>query len=260
MISVVIPTYKNPQYLDLCLHSLYETQTYENEVIIVVDGEIEISREVLDKYPNTKVLDLGVNRGINVATNWGVYNATNEFVLIVNDDNVFPKNWDTVLVGYQKRGEVITPNMIEPNPSMFRQLVIKNLGQDIESFNLDEFWDYESTIPSKNFNKEGSTFPLMMSKFDYISVGGLDIMYPSNHVSDWDLFLKCEYVGFKMIRIYDIHFYHFVSKATRKTKEMDQEATRKEIEAHKFFKLKWGQNAEHNPLDNSKMLRIFQQK
>jgi glycosyltransferase involved in cell wall biosynthesis len=40
---------------------------------------------------------LGENQGLSVATNWGVYNATNDYILVVNDDNVFPKNWDIEL-------------------------------------------------------------------------------------------------------------------------------------------------------------------
>ena len=44
---------------------------------------------------NINVLDLGENQGLSVATNWGVYNASSDYVLIVNDDNTFDDyhNW-----------------------------------------------------------------------------------------------------------------------------------------------------------------------
>jgi glycosyltransferase involved in cell wall biosynthesis len=38
MISVIIPTYKSPEALDLCLRSAIEGQEKENELIAVVDG------------------------------------------------------------------------------------------------------------------------------------------------------------------------------------------------------------------------------
>ncbi len=38
MISVIIPTYKEPDVLDLCLKSVFEGQHNENETIVVVDG------------------------------------------------------------------------------------------------------------------------------------------------------------------------------------------------------------------------------
>ena len=60
MISIIIPTYRNPEYLDICLKSAIEQQKYKNEIIVAVDGFIEESQEVLDKYKdNINVLDLG---------------------------------------------------------------------------------------------------------------------------------------------------------------------------------------------------------
>ena len=95
MISIIIPTYRNPAYLDLCLFSAIDQQGFDNEIIVVVDGFIEESQEVLDKYKdNIKVLDLGENQGMQQALNLGVMNATNELILIVNDDNVFCKDYD----------------------------------------------------------------------------------------------------------------------------------------------------------------------
>ena len=81
MFSVIIPTYKEPEYLDLCLKSCFEGQVNNNEIIVVVDGYYELNKPILDKYPKVNVLDLGSNQGLSVATNWGVYNATNDYIL-----------------------------------------------------------------------------------------------------------------------------------------------------------------------------------
>ena len=37
MISVIIPTYKEPDYLDLCLQSAIKNQKEQNEIIVVYD-------------------------------------------------------------------------------------------------------------------------------------------------------------------------------------------------------------------------------
>jgi O-antigen biosynthesis protein len=255
MISVIIPTYKEPEYLDLCLKSCFEGQVNNNEIIVVVDGYYELNKPILDKYPKVNVLDLGSNQGLSVATNWGVYNASHEWILVVNDDNVFPKNWDERLEIFKQKGVVVSANQIEPNPSMFHQFIIKDLGKSPEEFNLEAYWEFEDT-QYKQAELNGSTLPFMMNKYDYLAVGGWDIMYPSPHVVDWDFFLKCEYVGYSMKRVY-VHFYHFAGAATRKTPEQSAESTRKEISAHKFFHNKWDTPAEHNPLDNSKLLSKF---
>ncbi len=98
MISVIIPAYKEPEALDLCLQSAIEGQIHNNQIIVVVDGYYDLNKEVLEKYKDKiDILDLGENQGLCRATNLGVYNASNELILIVNDDNVFPSNWDTYL-------------------------------------------------------------------------------------------------------------------------------------------------------------------
>lgn len=255
MISVIIPTYKEPEYLDLCLRSAFEGQSNPNEVIVVVDGFMELNKPILDKYPDVVVLDLGTNQGLSVATNWGVYNATHEYILVVNDDNVFPKDWDTKLLPHLQRGRVVSPNQIEPSPSMFKQFDIKDLGKSPEEFDLEAYWKYEDGL-EKDSDQTGSTLPFAMYKYDYLAVGGWDIMYPSPHVVDWDFFLKCEYLGMEMLRVYT-HFYHFAGAATRKTPEQDAESNRKEQLAHHFFANKWDGYAEHNSINNSKLLSKF---
>jgi len=226
MISVIIPTYKEPEYLDLCLRSAFEGQVNKNEIIVVVDGFYELNKSVLDKYPEVVILNLETNQGLSVATNWGVYNSTYDYVLI--------------------------------KPSMFRQFHIHDLGKNTEEFDLYKFWEYEKNL-FQDSDQTGCTLPFAMYKYDYLAVGGWDIMYPSPHVVDWDFFLKCEYFGMEMLRLYK-HFYHFASVSTRKTPEQSAESTRKEMLAHDFFGLKWNTRAEHNPLDNSKLLRKFKQK
>ena len=254
MISVIIPTYQSPDYLDLCLKSVFEGQKNKNEIIVVVDGFYELNKHILDKYPDVNILDLGFNQGLPVATNWGVYNASNEYILVVNDDNVFPKNWDIDLEPYLSKKVVGSPNQIEPNPSMFRQFEIQNLGKHPNEFNLEEFWDYAQSIRLEQFDNTGSTLPFAMHKLDFLAIGGWDIMYPSPHVVDWDFFLKCEYVGYRMDRVYTSHFYHFAGASTRSTPEQNAESNRKENLAHQFFANKWGQLAKHNPNNNSKLL------
>ena len=72
MISVIIPTYKEPDYLDLCLQSAIQNQKEKNEIIVVVDGFYDLNKSVLDKHKDSiEVLDLGDNQGLSVATNWG---------------------------------------------------------------------------------------------------------------------------------------------------------------------------------------------
>lgn len=254
MISVIIPTYKEPEVLDLCLRSAIEGQVQQNQIIVVVDGYYDINKDVLEKYKDKiQYLALGENIGLCRATNLGVYNAVNELILVVNDDNVFPKNWDVNLEKMWVPNRVLTPNQIEPIPSMFRQFHINDLGRDPNTFDLEGFWDYEATIAKSYIEAAGSTLPFMMAKTDYMRVGGWDESYPGPWVVDWEFFMKCEMSGIKMIRTYNCHFYHFVSVGTR-TPEKIAQNRQLEMDCHDYFNYKWGQNAQHNPINNSKLL------
>ncbi len=86
MISTIIPTYKSPSVLDLCLQSAIEGQQNKNQIIVVVDGFYDLNKEVLDKWSkHIDVLNLEKNVGLCRGTNLGVYNAQHDRILIVND-------------------------------------------------------------------------------------------------------------------------------------------------------------------------------
>ena len=255
MISVIIPTYKEPEVLDVCLESVIKTQVCDNQIIVVVDGFYEVNKEVLDKYKDSiEILVLEENAGLCRATNLGVYNARFDKILIVNDDNVFPSDWDIKLLADYKPGYVLSPNQIEPIPSMFRQFYIKNLGRDPKKFDLETYWAYEDSVREGKIEESGSTLPIFMSKIDYLKVGGWDESYPGAWVVDWEFFLKCELSGMKMMRSYRCNFYHFVSIGTEATPEEKQFKAEKETACHEYFRYKWGRYAKHNPINNSKLL------
>jgi len=250
-ISVIIPTYKSPDVLDLCLKSAIGGQVNQNQIIVVVDGFYDINKEVLEKYKDSiDILNLEENVGLCRGTNLGVYNAKHDKILIVNDDNVFPQFWDKHLEQEWQEGYVISPNQIEPYPSMFKQFVIENLGTDPKTFNLEQFWLFDYHTCSGDKKEEcGSTLPIFMSKIDYLKVGGWDENYENGMVADWDFFLKCQLSGLKMIRNWNIHFYHFASISTNGEKRRKAEQN-----GHEYAKYKWGNYIKHNPINNLKYI------
>jgi glycosyltransferase involved in cell wall biosynthesis len=253
MLSLIIPTYRNPEYLDICLKSAIENQENKNQIIVAVDGFIEESQYVLDKYnSDIHVLDLGENQGMQTAINLAVYNAFNEFLVIINDDNVLSKNWDKLILEKAQEGFVFTINQIEPiGPSIFN-FPIKNLGKKPNEFKYEEFIKYELILRKDNLTLDGGIFPFVISKKDYMIVGGFDTLYQSPFICDWDFFLKLDLNGVKFYRMNNLHFYHFGSAATKNGKEGNKfKAT--EHPAAQIFYYKWGiepqlfENNSHRP-------------
>lgn len=256
MISVIIPTYREPEYLDLCLRSAIEGQRQKNQIIVVVDGYFDENKNVLEKYPQIEILHLEQNVGLPKATNLGVYNAKYEWVLIVNDDNVFPKNWDEKLERwrYLHYRFVVSPNQIEPYPSIFKEFIIRNCGIDPNNFDLEKFWEIAEDLKkeTKYINNKGGTLPIFIKKKNYLVIGGWDENYPTTGVvADWDFFHKCKLNGMDLVRDFDTNFYHFVSKATVPTPQQIQNRQQQEYEGHEYGKYKWGNYLTHNLLNGS---------
>ena len=252
MISLIIPTYRNPKYLDLCLKSAIEQQWNDNEIIVAVDGFIEESQEVLDKYKdNIKVLDLGSNQGMQSALNLAVMNATNEKILIVNDDNVFCTKWD-IVASKVPQGEVWTLNQIEPTGPGIFNFQVKDFGRTPEEFDYKGFIEHEMTTKQNHLTDKGGIFPFTMYKKDYMIVGGFDTLYKSPFICDWDFFLKLDLNGIVFKRTHEACLYHFGSTATKNGKEGEMFKST-EQPAAQLFMYKWGMspqlfnNLSHNP-------------
>lgn len=237
-LSLIIPTYRNPTCLDLCLRSALENQVNKNEIIVIVDGFYNESKEILDKYKDINIIDFPENRGMQMALNIGVMNATNETICIINDDNILSKGWDEIIEMEFRTESVLTINQIEPRPSMFG-FHTKDFGLKPEEFKYDEFMEYEPTIREKKFTLDGGIFPFVISKKNYMIVGGFDTLYQSPFVVDWDFFLKLDLNGVGFYRTNNLYFYHFGSYSTKKSKEGDNFIS-KEVIAAEMFIYKWG--------------------
>lgn len=255
MISLIIPTYKNPECLDICLKSAVENQVNQNEIIVIVDGFVEQSIEVLNKYPDTvKALKLNKNSGMQMALNLGVFNACYERICIINDDNVLCKDWDVIIEKHLQPNEIVTINQIEPTGPGIFNFPVKDFGKSPKEFDYQGFIEYEPTIRKEETTEDGGIFPFAMWKKDYMIVGGFDTLYKSPFICDWDFFLKLELNGKTFKRINDAHFYHFGSIATKNRTDGDEIAFKEsEQPAANTFMYKWGmipklyKNNSHNP-------------
>ena len=253
-ITVILPTYKEALYLDLCIQSFYETQFYDNDLIVIVDGFYDLNKKVLNKYKdkNFKIIINEKNKGIAFSQNIGVEQAKTEKILIINDDNVFTKGWDKQLLEawnfmqYNKKQNnfFFVPNQIEPNRSIFKSFLYYNFGLNVNEFNLNTFLEKEQKLRINKIDEYGWTLPIYMNKNDYMKVGGWDVNYNSPHYVDLDFFYKLQLCSMKSFRVHSCNFYHFGGKATKnsdnkETKEMKKHFTELENKALLEFKNKW---------------------
>jgi len=251
MISVIIPTYRNPKYLDLCLTSILQGQKNKNQIVVIIDGFAEESEEVLSKHKGIDVIRFEENQGFQSALNIGTWSAENEKIFIVNDDNVFPDAWDTRMEEQYHPDKVITVNQIEPTgPGMFHFPVV-DCGRTVDTFNMQRFQEAESALSKPQITADGSIFPFLLSKRWYMAVGGFDTFYNSPNLCDWDFFAKLQLIPqIELVRIHHLHLYHFGSVATKKNAESDSFRAREQFAMEQYY-YKWGYPP-FNGMNNSK--------
>jgi glycosyltransferase involved in cell wall biosynthesis len=250
--SVIIPSYNQPDYLNLCLKSCFESfEGTRHEIVVVLDGHSELYHNVVSEWEQyVKFIVLEENMGLAYATNIGVLNSKHDNIVIVNDDNLFPMGWDSILDQTFRKGILLVPNQIEPKPSIFKQFKIcPELDIEPNKFDLNSWFDWEFDLRENKIDDNGWTLPIVIHKSDYWMVGGWDTQYDSPHVVDWDFFYKLKLAGLKSVRTYKCNFYHFGSKSAR-----TPDSYQKEEHAHAFFAKKWGAYCFSDPITNEKSL------
>jgi len=103
-VSVVIATYNKKDYLRKCLTSLMSQTHKPDELILVDNGSTDGTAEMIKKrFPDVKLISLPWNLGLCKGYNIGFKNARCEYVMILDDDSILPKNWiKTILADFKK--------------------------------------------------------------------------------------------------------------------------------------------------------------
>lgn len=94
LFSIVIPTYKNAEFLGGCLDSI-RSQTFEDwEAIVVVDGSPDDSANIAMGYAElddrVKVINKTSNEGTHLARRSGVLTSTGDYVYLLDADDQLP--------------------------------------------------------------------------------------------------------------------------------------------------------------------------
>ena len=233
MISIVIPTFNNLNYLKLCLKSLKRNSTYKHEIIIHIndgsDGTLKFVKTNNFKHTFSEN-NIGLCSSINMAAKL----ALNKYILYSHDDMYFCPDWDKVLINEVKILDhdnfYFSGTMIEPNSGH----IISNFGIDLNTFNEDEL-----LLKYKKLNfydHQGTHFaPHLVSKKMWDKVGGFSEEFNPGIGSDPDFNMKLWNEGVRIFKgLNDFKVYHFGSLTTRKKKNFIQNR------GDKTFLKKWG--------------------
>ena len=233
MISIVIPTYNNLDYLKLCLKSLGKNSSFKHEIIIHINDGSDGTLNFV-KANNYKYTISNDNIGLCSSINKAAKLVSNRYILYSHDDMYFCPNWDKVLLDEVKSlnhdNFYLSGTMIEPNSGH----IVCNFGVNINTFNEDELL---SKFKDINFyDHQGTHFaPHLVSKKMWDKVGGFSEEFNPGIGSDPDFNMKLWKEGVRIFKgLNDFKVYHFGSLTTRKKKNFIQN------KGDKTFLKKWG--------------------
>ena len=96
-LSIIIVTYNTKDVLKECIKSIFNSKTYFDFEVIIVDnassdGTVEAISAFEKKHKNLKVIGNKENLGFSKANNIGVKKSEGEFVLFLNPDTLLSEN------------------------------------------------------------------------------------------------------------------------------------------------------------------------
>ena len=90
-ISIIVPVYNVEKYIDKCLKSLVNQTLKDIEIIIVNDGSLDRSEEIIEKYVKDNPTKIKYyekkNGGLSSARNYGLEYATGEYIAFLDSDD-----------------------------------------------------------------------------------------------------------------------------------------------------------------------------
>jgi|TARA_B110000027_G_scaffold97984_1_gene103560 glycosyltransferase involved in cell wall biosynthesis len=237
MFSILIPTFNNVKYLELCINSIKKNSKYEHQIVVHVnigdDGTIDYLNKINIEYSHTKY-NSGICEGINKASNLAKFN----YFLYAHDDFYFCPFWDEVL---KKEIDLIGHNNFYLSGTMMHSGQIPfDCGVSIDDFDEKKFLDTYKDFNYYDF--QGSTWaPTLVHKSIWNKVGGFSEEYFPGTGSDPDFNFKLWNEGIRIFKgLNNFKVYHFGSIVLRKKISKLEKNPKYGSLGGKIFLLKWG--------------------
>ena len=237
--TIIIPTYKNFEYLKLCINSIIKNSKFKHEIIVHLNGYDEIAENFL-KSNHIFYTKSNSNIGLCSSVNLASKKSTTDYVIYSHDDMYYLPEWDTHLVEEVNKLNTkffyLSLTQISPNPPVKGD--IQHIQFDCGS-NLNNFNETKLLNNYKNFkfrDLQGSHWaPHLIHKEIWHKVGGFSEEFDPGFASDPDLNMKLWTLGVRIFKgVSKSRVYHFGSLTTRKNKDI------KKNNGKKTFLLKWG--------------------
>ena len=220
--SILIPSWNNLAFLQLCIRSIREHSVVPFELIVHLnegkDGSLEWVRDQQDIAYTHSISNVGVCHAMNAMREL----AQADYLLYINDDMYTLPGWDLLL---QKEIQAcpneyffISSTMIEPR-AQSNCSIEANFGTSMDTFEearlLAEFDTFEKA------DWQGATWPPnVVHKKMWDAVGGYSVEFTPGMYSDPDFSMKLWQAGVRLFKgLGQSRVYHFGSISVKRVKQ-----------------------------------------
>ncbi|MBD3311260.1 MAG: glycosyltransferase [Candidatus Magasanikbacteria bacterium] len=187
-VSVIIPTYNRPEFIDKAIKSVLN-QTYQDfEVIVVDDGTRVRAEDVVKKIKDNRVVYIKhpENRGGGAARNTGIKKSRGEYVAFLDDDDEWlPEKLEIQMKEFEKAGDDVG--------FCFSSVINKTKEGDKTKEVYDGIKNFHEDV-LRNF-KGFLTVTLIIKRKVFDEVGGFDERFPSHQEPDLIIRVTKKYRG-----------------------------------------------------------------
>lgn len=194
LVTIIIPTYNNREYLDPCVMSIFHQQSTPGlfDVIVVNNGDLKSIPKTFRHFPGLTVIDAGKNLGWEGGLKEGLKHTSNPYVVFMNDDTFIPLSSSGWVYEMLMNFEDKTVGAVGPGT---------NCAMGLQNI----------FIPTPNVMDMEVNFLigfcLMVKREVLDKVGGIDDSHP-NHGDDLDLSIRLREAGYKLICNKGVFVYH----------------------------------------------------
>ncbi|MBE7172778.1 MAG: glycosyltransferase [Williamsia sp.] len=210
--SILIPTWNNLPYLQLCIGSIRKNSKLSYQLIVHINEGTDGTREWIEQQPDIDYSYSEKNIGVCYALNSCRTLATTPYILYLNDDMYVCPGWDTALwQEVQRIGHpyfFISTTAIEPKVQS-NCSIAGNYGTDIHSFDEQTLLQEYAGLPMHDW--QGATWPPnIVHKDVWDLVGGYSTEFSPGMLSDPDFSMKLWQAGVRIFKgIEASRVYHF---------------------------------------------------